>query len=113
MRWLTSSQCPLYVFSGISDLSVAAFLPVGLRLAYAMEELLGGLLVASLTGVPPYAPIRGMDGTLVGFTISLLNSAAGARMLGQPPSQQCVLAALATHAEYGCSCVSSRRLRIG
>jgi len=44
---------------------------------------LGGLLTASLTGIALYSPIRGTDGTVVDFTIDLLNPAAQ-RILGQP-----------------------------
>ena len=61
----------------------ADFLPADLRSAYPVEELLQGLLTASLSGVALYTPIRGADGTLVDFAIDLLNPAAQ-RILGQP-----------------------------
>jgi len=61
----------------------AAFLPVDLPLAYPLEELLGGILTASLTGIALYSPIRDADGSLVDFAIDLLNPAAQ-RILKQP-----------------------------
>ncbi len=48
-----------------------------------MEELLEGLLSASLTGVALCTPLRSAAGSLIDFTIDLLNPAAQ-RMLGKP-----------------------------
>jgi PAS domain S-box-containing protein len=70
------------VISGMPDLP-AASLPIDLRVAYPLEELLEGILTTSLTGIALYSPIRGTDGTLVDFTIDWLNPAAQ-RILSQP-----------------------------
>ncbi len=60
-----------------------ALLPAELRDAFPQNELLMGLLEASLTGVALYQPIRAAGGDIVDFSIDYLNPAAR-RMLGQP-----------------------------
>ena len=64
------------------DSSPASF-PAALHGAFPPNDLLVGLLEASLTGVALYTPVRAASGEIVDFVIELLNPAAQ-RMLGQP-----------------------------
>ncbi|WP_210520407.1 PAS domain-containing sensor histidine kinase [Hymenobacter terricola] len=63
--------------------SAPAPFPVDLHDIFPSDDLVRGLLEASLNGVALYTPIRDERGEIVDFVIELLNSEAQ-RMLGQP-----------------------------